>query len=292
MDFVQDAAPDPERAATPPSKRAALDPARPLDAGTLAPLRGLITAKIVAMLILVAAAIGGGALLTPQVADGVGLAPHVSATVAAVVPLPASENVTGAGCVRERVALTWGDGGSGSYTTCAAEGSVSVGDTVAVRAVAGFDTVVVGGRTPNTVLALVLALVVVLGGYGAVRYLGERRDLVALAGRSLDGSGLVARKVGYAMAFDVLSVGKGSGKGKGKRATVQVRFDDAALRPLRMQIPGATEESMAWQTATVFPVTTTRRGRMAGPYVLGLPGGGRLVATGRAIRPVRGGAAA
>lgn len=261
----------------------------PLDEITVRPLRTLITAKLVAMVVLAVAAVAAGVLLTPQVGTGLGLAPQVAATVTSIEPLPADENAAGAGCTRERVHVTWGGGSSGSFVTCgvpdgdAATGTssamtVDVGDVIPVHAVTGWQSVVIGSRGPNVVLVVILLGVLALSVVGAVRYVRERRTIVALTRAAATATPLPATRVGFGMAFDALSLGRG------KRAMLQMRFEDASLRPLRLQVPGASAEAMRWRTAAVRPVGRTRKGNLAGPYVLETSSGGTLLAAGRHVR--------
>lgn len=259
----------------------------PLDEDTVRPLRGLLTAKLAAMAVLVLAAIGAGILLAPQVGTGLGLVPQVPATVVSIDPLPANETASGAQCTRERVQVSWGSGNRGSFVTCGvandaagaprADMRVSVGDIVPVRAVAGWQSVVTGPRSPNVIVALVLAAVIALAIVGGVRYLRERREIAGLVRAPIKAEPLHATRIGFAMAFDALSLGKG------KRAMLRMRFDDAALRPLRLQVAGATAEAMRWRDATVYPTGRTRSGAAAGPYVIETPGG-LLLAAGRRLR--------
>ena len=269
----------------------------PLDEITVRPLRALITAKLVSMVVLAVAAIGAGVLLAPQVGTGLGLAPEVAATVTSIEPLPAEENTAGAGCTRERVRVTWGGGNTGSFVTCGVSGGgstagstggdqpadsesmrVAVGDVITVHAVAGWQSVVIGSRGPNVVVVAVLIGVLALSVAGAARYVRERRAIAALTQARVTAEPLPATRIGFGMAFDALSLGKG------KRAMLQMRFDDASLRPLRLQISGASAAAMRWRTATIHPVGRTGKGRPAGPYVVQTSSGGTLLAAGRQIR--------
>lgn len=272
----------------------------PLDEATLRPMRTLVTSKLVAMLVLAVAAVGAGVLLAPQVGTGMGWAPRVSATVTAVEPLPAGDTASGARCVRENVHVAWGSGHTGSYVTCGSAGaadsagasdsaadagsaaSPAVGDVITVRAVAGWQTVVIGGRGPNAVLVVMLLAVLVIGVGGAVRYVRQRRVLDSLRSRAVAADGLDAERVALAMAFDALSLGRG------KRAMLRLRFADRDLRPIRLQIPGAHPESMQWRDVTVYPAGRTRAGGRTGPYVLRTRAGGLLVASGGSIRTAAG----
>lgn len=281
----------------------------PIDAATLRPLRGLLTAKIVAMVVLIVAALGAGALLAPQVGAGIGFASRVNATVTAIDPLPAEDNAEG-GCVRVQVRLSWGDGETGSFASCAADGvagdaadpanpavesgpvesatvpdapDVRVGDSVQVSALAGWRTVVIGPRWPNLVLTAVLLGVILMGAFGVARYRRERAVLAELEDAPLTAEPLPVTRTGMSMAFDVLTMGTRPGGGRGKRAMVHLTFDDPALRPLRVQVPGATAESMEWRRASLYPVGSTRRGTPAGPYVLRTARGVQIAA-GRPIR--------
>jgi hypothetical protein len=65
---------------------------------------------------------------------------------------------------------------------------------------------------------------------------------------------------------------------------LQMRFDDESLRPLRLQVPGASAEAMRWKTASVYPLGRTRKGNPAGPYALETSSGGTLLAAGRQLR--------
>src|SRR5690606_31650791 len=106
----------------PAAESAGERPARPgvgpLDEVTVRPLRTLITAKLVAMVILAGAVIASGFLLARQVGTGLGLAPKVAATVTSIEPLPADDNAVDSTCTRERVHVSWGDGRDGSFLTC------------------------------------------------------------------------------------------------------------------------------------------------------------------------------
>ncbi|MEO7126340.1 MAG: hypothetical protein ABI382_11320 [Nakamurella sp.] len=293
MDSVE---PDERSASEPPaSEPPASEPRQvgPLDEMTVRPLRGLLTAKLVTMAVLAVAAIGAGVLMAPQVGTGLGLAPQVSATVTSIDPLPADETASGAQCTREHVNVTWGDGNSGSFVTCGvrdgaavgvhgapgADMRVAVGDRLEVHAVAGWQSVVVGSRTPNVIVAVILFAVLALVAVGSMRYVRERRVIAGLRRAPIVAQPLPATRIGFAMAFDVLSLGKG----KGKRAMLQMRFDDDTLRPLRLQVPGASVEAMEWRTATVRPVGRSRDGGLAGPYVL-QTSSGVLLAAGRRIK--------
>jgi len=255
---------------------------------TVRPLRGLITAKILAMAVLAVAAIGAGILLAPQVGTGLGLTPTVAATVTSIEPLPADENAVGSSCTRERVHVTWGDGETGSFITCGVADAdagtspsamaVDVGDVIQAHAVAGWQSVVIGSRGPNVILVVILLGVLALSAAGTQRYVRERRVIAELARRPVTAAGLAATRTGFGMAFDALSLGKG------KRAMLQMRFDDAHVRPLRLQVPGASAEAMRWRTATVHPVGRTRKGDLTGPYVLETSSGGTLLAAGRRLR--------
>lgn len=260
----------------------------PLDEVTVRPLRTLITAKLVAMVILAGAVIASGFLLAPQVGTGLGLAPKVAATVTSIEPLPADDNAVDSTCTRERVHVSWGDGRDGSFLTCGVTAAdpdadpsalaVDVGDVIDVYAVAGWQSVVIGSRGPNVILVAVLLAVLALAVVGVARYTRERRAIGQLTRSPVPGEGLAATRTGFGMAFDALSLGKG------KRAMLQMRFDDATLRPLRLQVPGASAEAMRWRTATIHPAGRTRAGDPAGPYVLQTGSGGTLVAAGRRIR--------
>lgn len=260
----------------------------PLDEMTARPLRTLITAKLLAMVLLGVVAIAAGILLAPQVGTGLGLAPEVAATVTSIEPLPAEDNAVGSGCTRERVHVSWGDGHSGTFITCGVADAdadanpsalpVDVGDTIGVHAVAGWTAVVIGSRVPNVILVVVLLGVLALSVVGAVRYVRERRVIAELARHPSPAAGLAATRIGFGMAFDALSLGKG------KRAMLQMRFDDPSLRPLRLQIPGASAEAMHWRTATIHPAGHTRKGNPSGPYVLETSSGGTLLAAGRQLR--------
>lgn len=272
----------------------------PLDVDTLRPLRTLITAKLVAMAVLLVAIVGAATLLAPQIGSAVGLTPVVRATVTAIDPLPAADNASAA-CLRQQVHVTWAGGHAGTFTACGrADGSggsamtidvpglsehaaTAVGDTVTVRALAGWQTVVVGARWPNVILALVLAAIAAAALLGAVRYRRELRSVRALSTVRVEAEPLAVQRIGFAMAFDMLTMGKSPGGGRGKRAMVQVRFDDAAFKPLRIQIPGATADSMDWRAAELFPAGRSRRGTAAGPYVLRTARGVQ-VAAGRALK--------
>lgn len=271
-------------------------PLGPLDEITVRPLRALVTAKLVAMVVLAVAVIAAGVLLAPQVGTGLGLAPQVAATVTSIEPLPASENKPGSTCTRERVHVAWGGGNSGTFLTCGVAGgdagadpsamTVDVGDVVPVYAVAGWQSVVIGSRGPNVVVVVILLGVLALSVVAALRYVRERRTIATLRWASVTAMALPATRTGFGMAFDALSLGKS----KGKRAMLQMRFDDASLRPLRLQVPGASAEAMHWKTATVHPLGRTRKGGPAGPYVLETPNGGTLLAAGRQIRRRQGAA--
>lgn len=266
----------------------------PLDEMTVRPLRTLITAKLLAMAVLAVAVIASAVLLAPQVATGLGLAPQVAATVTSIEPLPAGDNAVGASCTRERVHVSWGAGHTGSFVTCGVSDAdtggdpsaraVDVGDVLDVHAVAGWQSVVVGSWTSNVILVAVLFVVLALSAVGAVRYVRERRVIAELARQPVPTAGLEATRTGFGMGFDALSLGKG------KRAMLQMRFDDPALRPLRLQVPGASTEAMRWRTAAVHPVGRTRSGDPAGPYLLETSSGGTLLAAGRRIRRRSGGA--
>jgi hypothetical protein len=262
----------------------------PLDEITVRPLRTLITAKLVAMVVLAVAAIAAGVLLAPQVGTGLGVTPQVAATVTSIEPLPASENKPGAGCTRERVHVAWGSGNSGSFLTCGVSAgavdaepsamTVDVGDLVPVYAVRGWRTVVIGSRGPNVVMVAILLGVLALSVLAALRYVRERRTIAALSTSAVTAPALPATRTGFGMAFDALSIGKS----KGKRAMLQMRFDDESLRPLRLQVPGASAEAMRWKTASVYPLGRTRKGNPAGPYALETSSGGTLLAAGRQLR--------
>jgi hypothetical protein len=156
--------------------------------------------------------------------------------------------------------------------------AVDVGDAIDVHAMAGWQSVVIGSRTPNVILVVTLLGVLALSAVGAVRYVRERRVIAELARHAVTAPGHPATRTGFGMAFDALSLGKG------KRAMLQMRFDDATLRPLRLQVPGASAEAMRWRTAVVHPTGRTRRGDPTGPYVLQTPSGGTLLAAGRRLR--------
>lgn len=270
----------------------------PLDEDTVRGLRTLLTAKIVSMIVLIAVAVGAGVLLAPQLGSVLGFAGQVQATVTALDPLPASEN-TSPQCLRVHVRVAWA-GHSGLFTGCA-EGDAAgdaptavavpgaggqragVGDQVGVYALAPWQTVVVGDRWPNAVLALVLLAVILAAGLGIHRYRRERRDLAALCRAPRAAVPHPARRAGLSMAFDVLTMGSGPGGGRGRRAMVRVVFDDPALAPLRLQVASATQESMRWRDVTVYPTGETRRGAPSGPYVL-VTERGIQVAAGRAIK--------
>jgi hypothetical protein len=259
----------------------------PLDEITVRPLRTLITAKLLAMVVLGVVAIAAGVLLAPQVGTGLGLAPQVAATVTSIEPLPTEDNAVGSGCTRERVHVVWGDAHSGSFITCGvadadAGGSpsalpVDVGDVIDVHAVAGWQSVVIGSRGPNVILVVVLLGVLALSVVGATRYVRERRVMTELTRHPVTAAGFAATRIGFAMAFDALSLGKG------RRAMLQMRFDHAELRPLRLQVPGASAEAMHWRTATIHPAGRTRKGNQSGPYVLQTSSGGTLLAAGRQL---------
>lgn len=295
----------------------------PLDEGTVRGLRTLLTAKIAAMIVLIAAVAGAGVLLAPQLGSVLGWTPEVRATVASLESLPPGDSSPG-GCLRVRTHVTWAEGGDGRFVACA-EGSgdaagqgssdqgssdqstqtgaaeaasptavimpgdgtpVAVGDQVTVRALSGWETVVVGDRWPNAVLAAVLIALLAVAGIGLRRYLRERREMAALCGSARELAKLPARQAGLSMAFDVLTMGTKPGGGRGRRAMLRVVFDDPALAPLRLQVAGATQESMRWRQVEVYPTGTTRRGTPAGPYVL-ITERGTQVAAGRALRTQR-----
>lgn len=262
----------------------------PLDEVTVRPLRTLISAKFLAMVVLAVAAIGAGVLLAPQVGTGLGVTPQVAATVTSIEPLPAGENKPGSTCTRQRVHVTWGGGNTGSFLTCGvARGDVhadpsamivDVGDVIPVHGVPGWQTVVIGSRGPNIVVVVILLGVLALSLLAALRYVRERRTIVALGRGPVTATALPATRTGFGMAFDALSLGKS----RGKRAMLQMSFDDASLRPLRLQVPGASAEAMRWKTATVYPLSRTRGNDPAGPYLLETSSGGTLLAAGRRIR--------
>lgn len=265
-----------------------------LDTDTARPARTLLAAKLAAVLLVAAFAVVAALLLAPQIGSALGFARLVPATVTAITPLPAEQNAEGSRCTREQVTVRWGDGQTGYFITCAATDAsamatppaagdmrVAVGDIVQVRAVAGWDSVVLGPRWPNAILVAVLAAVLAAAVIAGVRYRREYRLLAAATRTSPPGTSsepLAVQQVKLAMSFDAISFGKG------KRVTVQLAFADAGYRPLRAQISGATAEAMQWRRAALYPLGRTRRGLPAGPYVIRPVSGGTLVALGRALR--------
>lgn len=176
------------------------EPLGALDVDTARPARTLLAAKLGAMALLGVFALVAAALLGPQVGSALGFARLVPATVTAITPLPAEENADTARCVREQVAVSWGEGNTGFFVTCGAAGDeaagadmrVAVGDIVPVRALAGWDSVVVGARWPNAILSAVLAAVLALAAAAGMRYLREYRRLAA----AIRGAGARGRSFG------------------------------------------------------------------------------------------------
>lgn len=265
----------------------------PVDYTTSQSAYVLATAKVGAMALVVGAALIAAITLAPFVASGIGVAPQHEATVTAVKAVAG----TGGSAVRDeprpgpdrtcqtmRIDLTWGDGETGFTQRCVPfqEDPPEVGDVMQVWALPGYERVVSGSRTPQTIITIVVAIAVVAASVGGVIYWRERQALRRARREQVPTVRLVGRK-------DRLSL-TGS-RGPMGRATLRLNFDDTEhpYPPLRMQAVGVTPAAMGFEHCEMYPLRFTRRGAPAGPYILQPLDAdgqvvGQMVAMGRSLR--------
>lgn len=269
----------------------------PLDVGTTRSAYTLASAKLASMVLVIGAALVSAVMLAPFVTAGLGLAPQHTATVVSTstgagsgAESPAADGTdpvdrNRSNCVRTTLDLTWGDGVTGTATTCVPDPATGPqrGDTMTIWALPGYEKVAIGSRTPSIIVTLLAAVAVALAAFGAVIYWRE----VAALKRVRQGSVETMRLSGRRDRLSLTGV-----RGPMGRATLRVNFDGTshAYRPLRMQAAGVTAEAMNFIMTEVYPLRMTRRGTPAGPYVLrplgtnGVPIG-TMIAIGRALKP-------
>jgi hypothetical protein len=195
--------------------------------------------------------------------------------VVSVTSVPADPDRAGRSCDRTRIAVTWGEGESGTVGGCALADRADprVGSTIAVRVLPGWDRVVVGPRTPDAVLAGVLIVLLLAVGWGVLRHLRQLLALAAVAGGPVSRPALPARK------DRIRVVHRGT-------TVIRLRFSDDRYRPVWMLVSTSLQQQLLWTRARVHPLRSTLRGRPAGPYVLCPVDGAAapVVGVGRAVR--------